>query len=235
MEIIVLSITPYKEKDSIVTGLSEDGVHSFLVKGLLSPKSRNIILSSPLVIADIEITEGNYKYPTIKSSKLITSPYKVDPTLEDMAVINLITEATRVLVQDEEKIILYDMLKGAILALKEQKTSVYQVLLTYLAYILKKTGYEFNVSGCVYCGTKNDIVTFSFEEGGFICKNCIDPETPRIFTPNQMKLIRNIFLAKDYTPFNNVDKEDALFVLNQIAIFIEDGIGIKLKTIKLFI
>ncbi len=235
MEIIVLSITAYKEKDSIVTGLSSDGVHSFLVKGLLSPKSSNIILSSPLVIADVEVSEGNYKYPTVKSSKLIASPYKLDPTLEDMAIINMITEATRVLVQDEEKIILYDMLKGAILALKEQKTDMYQVLLTYLAFILKKTGYEFNVTECVYCGTKNDIVTFSFEEGGFICKKCIDSDTPRIFTTEQMRLIRNIFLTKDYTPFKNVNKEDALFVLNQLAIFIEDGIGIKLKTIKLFI
>ena len=235
MEIIVISTSNYKEKDSILSAISENGVETFLVKGLQDPKSKNIVLASPLVIADVEITEGNYKYPIIKSSKVITSPYKLNDSLEKLASISLISEASRLLLPDEEKASLYKWLKEAVLAIKEEKMDIYLISLIYLAQILKIAGYEFNVRECVYCGSHKDIISFSFEEGGYVCKNCFDDELPREFDVPQMKLIRNVFLAKDFSPINGFTKEDELIIIKHFADYIYDGLGIKLKSIDLFI
>lgn len=234
MEIIVLSITNYKEKDAIILGLSENGVHSFLVKGLLNPKCPNIILATPLVIADIELSEGNYKYPVIKSSKLLCSPYQINDSLTQMGVLSALAEASKNLLQDEEKVILFSLLKNAIYAIKSNKVNAFQVLLIYLAFILSHAGFEMNVSSCIYCGSKKDMINFSFEEGGFICKNCANNDSSFIFTTSQMKLIHNIFVIKDFINLPSFDEKDALVVLKQLGIFIENGLGIRLNSLSLF-
>ena len=63
MKLIILSKKDYKEKDSIITGINDEELITFSVKGLSSPKSKNAILANPLIIADVNMKEGNYKYP----------------------------------------------------------------------------------------------------------------------------------------------------------------------------
>ena len=60
MKIVVLSITPYKEKDAIIDAINEQGEMTFLAKGILDPKNKNSALNNLLAVADIEINEGNY-------------------------------------------------------------------------------------------------------------------------------------------------------------------------------
>ncbi len=67
MKIIVLSITPYKEKDAIIDAISEEVDSTFTAKGILDPKNKNAAINNLLSIADIDLQEGNYKYPVLKS------------------------------------------------------------------------------------------------------------------------------------------------------------------------
>ena len=78
MKIITLSITPYKEKDAIINAISEEGEISFLARGALNINNKNSALKNQLVIADIELSEGNYKYPVLKSSSIIEAPMKIN-------------------------------------------------------------------------------------------------------------------------------------------------------------
>ena len=73
MKIIVLSINPYKEKDAIVTAISEKETITFLARGIKDPKSKNAALNNILTVADIELMDGDFKYPILKSSKPLFS------------------------------------------------------------------------------------------------------------------------------------------------------------------
>lgn len=233
MRIITLSITPYKEKDAIINAISEEGEISFLVNGALNIKSKNSALNNQLVIADIELKDGNFKYPVLKSSNIIETPLKVKNDYYYLSSLYLLTEATKELLQEDEKQRIFNSLIQAIINLKTAE-SPWAIVLSYLAKVLKESGYEFAVNNCVFCGAKNDIVTFSFNDGGFVCRNCLEEEMERDLTKNQMLIIRAAFNVKDISEATfNIGKEDALVVLNKFMDFIKDSYGVTLKSIAL--
>ena len=233
MKIVVISITQYKEKDGIVNAVSKDGALTFLARGILDPKNKNSSINNNLVIADIELTEGKSKYPTLKTCDILTTPMSLNSDLDRLSSIMLIAEATKSLVQDEEKGLLFDSLVGAIENLKKNQEP-WMTLVIYFANIFKATGYEFEVNECVLCGSKKDIMTFSFADGGFICRSCLDENTEKDMTNEQMLLLRAAFNAKSYENVSQYcTKENALRVLEKFFEFISDSYGITLKSASL--
>ena len=234
MKIVVLSVTQYKEKDGIIDAISEEGAFTFLAKGVMDPKNKNAAIANTLVVADIETNEGNYKYPVLKTFSILINPMKVTSTFYYLTSLMFIAEATKSLLQDEEKVEVFDSLVKAVDKLKSSENP-YPVVLTYLAKLLTIGGYEFEVNKCVFCGTKNDIVTFSFADGGFVCRNCLERDMVTDLSKTQMLLIRSAFNTKDIQNINfDCEKEDAIAVLNKINDFINDSYGLRLKGFDLF-
>lgn len=118
MKIIVLTINQYKEKDAIVTAIAEDQLISFLVRGINDPKSKNNILNNPLTIVDIELIEGDLKYPILKSSKQLFTPLKIDMDSNYLGSLLLIDEIMIHLFPDEEKYKMFTFLEGVIVTLR---------------------------------------------------------------------------------------------------------------------
>ena len=235
MKIVIISITPYKEKDAIIDAISEEGELTFLAKGVLSPKSNNAAINNLLAVADVELQEGNYRFPILKNSSIILNPLKTNNDFDYLTSLMLIGEATKVLLQDEEKARIFDSLVQAITSLKKQNDPWFIVLI-YIARILKESGYEFEVNRCVFCGSKTNIRTFSFRDGGFVCTDCLDETTEIGLSKNQMFLIRAAFNAVDFNAtFEGYNKEDALVVLSKFFEFINDAFGLTLKSQKLII
>lgn len=233
MRVVIISITPYKEKDGIVNAISSDGTITFLVRGLLGPNSKNSALNTNLVIADIELQEGNFKYPVLKSSTVISSPIKLTNDYYYLGSLMVINEVTKNLLQDEEKTLIYGDLVNTIETLRT-KSDPWMPMLIFLAKILKISGYEFEVNKCVFCGNKKDIRTFSFSDGGFVCSSCLNKDTERDLSKEQMLLLRTIFNADN----SKVDsphctKENALFIFNKFITFISDSYGFVLKAAAL--
>ncbi len=229
MEIIVLKITNYKEKDGIVDAISENEKVSFLVRGLFDPKSKNAFLNNPLTIADVDFSEGKYKYPVLKSSMLISSPINPHADLRYMGSLMVINEATNYLLNDEEKYVLFDELKSTISELKNGINPL-KVVVSYLAKVLKNSGYDFEINECIMCGKRKGIVTFSFEDGGFICEDCYTPDMPRLFNKNQMLAIRESFAANSSSIKSEINDEELLFVINKFFEFIYDSYGYNMKS-----
>ena len=235
MKIVVISVTEYKEKDAIIDAIGEEGEVTFLAKGVLSPKSKNAAINNLLAIAEVELQEGNYKFPILKNATITLNPLKTNNSFEYLSSLMLIGEASKVLLQDEEKARIFDSLVQAITALKEGKEALL-VLLIYLARIFKESGYEFEVNRCVFCGSKTNIRTFSFRDGGFVCNDCLDETTELGLTKDQMLLIRAAFNAPNFNiTFEGYNQENAVVVLNKFFEFINDAYGITLKTQKLII
>ena len=150
MKIIVLSITPYKEKDAIIDAISEEGDITFTAKGILDPKNKNAAINNLLSIADIDLQEGNYKYPVLKSISNVENCMKLDNDLDYLSCLMLVAEATKSLLQDEEKEQIFNSLINAVKAIKKAREP-WAVTIAYIAKLLKIGGYELEVNRCVFC------------------------------------------------------------------------------------
>ena len=235
MKIVILSINPYKEKDGIIDAISEDGVVTLTAKGIFDPKSKLAALNNAMTIADVEVGDSRYKYPVIKAYQIIETPMRTDNDLLYLGSLMFINELTKKTLQDDEKGMMFKHLSAAIISLKACKEP-WMILLVYLANIFKATGSEFEVDHCVHCGTRKGIRTFSFADGGFVCENCMQPDTERPFNNEQMLLIRAAFFARDYAHVHEFcNQENALTIIKRCVEYIDDSYGAKITSLNLLI
>lgn len=225
MKVIVLTNNLYKEKDAIITAVSQSETITFLARGIKDPKSKNSLLNNPLTIVDIELIEGDYKYPQLKASKEILSPLKLQMDSHYLSALLLMDEMMIYFFPEEEKHQMFASLEEAVTQLKKGADWL-MTLLIFMAQVLRVGGFELEVNRCVRCGKKNRIVAFSFEEGGFICQECISDEIARDLSKEQMILLRSIFNSRDYhllgTSYN---KDDAMILLHKFVYYAEEAFG----------
>ena len=235
MKIIVLSINQYKEKDAIITAISQSETITFLARGIKDPKSKNAALNNPLTVADIELMDGDYKYPVLKASKELFVPMKLKMDSTYLGTLLIMNEMMVHLFSDDDKQAMFSYLEEGVIGLK--KTNDWMMtLLVFIAQAIRIGGFELEVNRCVICGQKNKILAFSFIEGGFICQNCVNEETERDLTKEQMILLRNIFNSRDYHLLDSAyNKDDALVLLRKTLDFMQEAFGYRLKNLKLIL
>ena len=233
MKLIILTIAPYREKDAMMSGISEEGVKTFRVPGLFSPKSRFASLNNLLTIIEPTFTETKaWKRLILNEAQLLFSPMQMPMDFHYMNAISILLQATNKLMDDEDKLKLYPDLLAAVLALKN-KANPYAVCLKYLMAVVNNTGYELNVQGCARCGSKKNIVAFSFLEGGFICKEHFTSDDHSDLDLGEMTYFRGIFLHKGYDfDSQNIDEKLIVSLLKKINIFISDAYGYNIKEIN---
>ena len=235
MKIIVLSINQYKEKDAIITAISQSETITFLAKGIKDPKSKNAALNNPLTIADIELMDGGFKYPVLKASKELFIPMKLGMDSTYLGTLLLMNEMMVHLFSDDDKQEMFPYLEEGVVGLKKTNDWI-MTLLVFIAQVIRIGGFELEVNRCVICGQKNKILAFSFIEGGFICQNCVNEETERDLTKEQMILLRNIFNSRDYHLLDSsYNKDDALVLLRKTLDFLQEAFGYRLKNLRLFL
>ena len=236
MKIIVLSLTNYKEKDVIVNAISNDEYLTFNAHGILSPTNKNSSINNLLAIADVELTKSqkSNKY-SLKECSVINLPFNLNNDINYMVTVNLLAEATYKMLDDEEKHLAFPFLETAILSLKKSKYPLL-IAISYLAKMMKLAGYSFEINKCVKCGSKKNIVSFSFEEGGYVCKNCLDESDRCDLTIDQLALIRTLAGSPDFN-FNDVNynEDSAKMLLDKFVKFILDVGGAELESQKLII
>lgn len=238
MKIIVLSKTEYKEQDIIVNAISEEGPISFKARSALSPTNPFKWLYNPLTVAEVEFAgPQTYKYPILKRAVLISSPMKEEQDLNHLLAINIVAEATIKMLEENERRLLYKDLLAFIDAYKSKSCDLLLVLLIYIAKAIKYAGFELEVNKCVHCGSSKEIVAFSFDEGGFICKNCLNENIDVDLTPSQMYLVRFVFSAPDFTYSirDNVTEDDKKYLLQKFNAFINDIIGVQIQSIDMIL
>ena len=235
MKIIVLSISPYREKDAVISAISEDSFITFLARGIGNPKSKNIAINNALTIADIELMDGNFKHPILKSSKQLFTPLRLGMDSKYLGSLLFINEIVNNLFPDDEKPKMFKAVEDCVTALKKDKDWV-MTLLLFMAQAIRLGGFELEVNKCVNCGKKNDIVAFSFIEGGFICKDCLTDGIDHDLNKDQMILIRKIFNARDLHLLDSSFNYDETYILLRKFInFIEEAFGYHFKNLRLLL
>lgn len=240
MKIIVLSTSKYKEKDLIVNAISEDQVISFKARGGLEAKSPFAFLSNELTVAEVEFSgPETYKNRILKSAMMISSPLQYSDSLDKLFTIKIVSEITNKASFDEENneaYIYYPEIIKFLTGLSFEHFNPYVFTMIYLSKALKMLGNGLVVDKCVRCGGTKDIVAFSFDEGGFICKNCYDPNIDNNdLNVNQMKLIRFASSVPDYSyPFNyEISEGECKALLEKMADFCNDIVGLRIENLKL--
>ena len=235
MKVIVLTINPYKEKDAVISAINETEYITFLAKGIRDPKNKNAAINNPLTIADIELMDGNFKYPILKSSKPIFTPLRLEMDSKYLGTLITLNEMVSYLFPDEEKLKMFKVLEEAVTNLKK-KDDWLMTLLIFMSHAMRQGGFELEVNQCVCCGKKKNIVAFSFVEGGFICADCISPETSRDLNKNQMLLLRRIFNSRDFALLGSeYDFDEAYILLKKFIEFIEEAFGYHFKNLCLIL
>ena len=235
MKIIVLSITPYKEKDGIVRAISKNESLTFLARGIKDPKSKNAALNNVLTVADIELMDGNFAHPILKSSKPLFSPLKVDMDAKYLANLMTIDEMMLNLFPEDEQQVMFETLEKAVNNLKTTNDWL-MTLLQFMAHTVKMGGFQLEVNQCVLCGATKNIVTFSFSDGGFICESCYQPEMERDLSKEQMILLRKIVNCPDYRlKSSDYKSEDLLVLFSKFCQYIEEAFGYHFKNMRLLI
>lgn len=235
MKIIVLSLNVVKEKDVLINAISSEAYLTFKAHGVLSPTNKNASINNVLAMGDAIITQNKTGTKSLKECSVNYIPDFTSNNLTYLTVINLLYEATNKMLEDEEKYLAFPYLEKALLMLKDAKHPLF-IAIAYLAKLIKLSGSSFEINRCVICGKKQNIVGFSFIDGGYICKDCMDENMDLTLTRYQLSIIRLLCGTTDFD-FSNLEykEEEVLFLLRKFIVFISDAIGIDLESAKLLI
>jgi len=236
MNIITISCTRYKEKGAIINALSEKGMVSFYAPNVFNKNSKTSFLKDPFThsYVDIEKSPKNDHY-LLKDTSTLFSPLSINHDLDKMASFMISSELFIKMLHEEEMTTFYKPILHLITSIKENK-NMFMNMLSFLAIVIKESGYGFETNSCVSCGSKKDIAGFSFIEGGFVCKECFNNVKVNTFNKNELLSLREIFsleeLKDEYK--NNLSREEFLHILKDIIVFTEDNYGYKEKYFSLF-
>lgn len=170
IEGIVLRQTPYKEKDAIISVLTEKGIASFYARGILSLTSKNA--SSCLVYAYSRfLLSSRGDKLTLRKGELIDSFYNNYQSVLKMTSLSLMSEVVFKISGDDDGRLYPSFYR--ILNLLKDDFDVLTLITIFLAKAINYSGYALQYEECTQCGSKRSIVAVDYSLGGFICKKCL--------------------------------------------------------------
>jgi len=168
---IVIKTTSYKESSKILNVFTPDyGIIGIISKGCKSLKSPLRSVSENLSYGLFNISYKENGLSTLISGDVINYFTNIKSDIIKLSYLTYLTElASNVYKESNEKNI-YELLITSIEKIEEglNPKIISNILeFKYLEYL----GIDINVDNCRSCGN-NNIVTFSFPIGGFVCLNC---------------------------------------------------------------
>lgn len=165
----VIRNVQYREKDAIITCLSEEGLICFKAAGILDIKSKNSACCLLYSYSEFVLGNKNDKYYLIKG-KCINSNFKMYESIEIMCCLGMVSESIANFLGEANSTIYSFFSK-----LMEGINNGFDILTLSainLAKIIIDSGYSLITSSCVRCGEKTNIVSLSYDDGGFVCRHC---------------------------------------------------------------
>lgn len=225
----VINSIDYKDSDSLLSVLCEDGVVCLRARGVKKINSKNASSVMNYAYSEFEVNRSSKSgYLTLNDGKLINYPSFISNNLEYISVINFVSEGIELIEDNKDS---FEYFASCLDGMKNNYKSDL-ILIAFLNYFLSKHGSSLNVDECVTCGNKNGIIKFSFENGGYLCKNCCNSLN------DDIEYLRNIrVLAK--VNYNNIVKVDIDSIysykyIKEVIGLIESKLGIYFKS-KMFL
>lgn len=161
----------YNDNDAIYSVITENGKKVFKARGILKITSKNAASCNFFMLSEFTTnSKTEFSNQTLKTSSIIKTYKK---PYEDILTASSYLFICSLLDQLSEQIDGYQMALSCF-DLLEQNIYPINVLNYFLKTLCDSLGYSPNLKGCISCGKQNQLISFDFESGGFICQNCFD-------------------------------------------------------------
>ncbi len=221
----VLNTIDYKDNDSLVNVLCQDGLICLRARGVKKINSKNASSVMNFAYSEFEVNRSSKSgYLTLNEGKLINYPSFISDNLEYISIINLVSEGIELVDDKKDSFACFVECLDSMKSKKESEL----ILIAFLNYFLQKQGSMLNADECVNCSCKEGIVKFSFENGGFLCKKCWNLASDDL---NYLKNMRVLSKVK----YSNLDKVDidniySYKYIKEVINVIESKLGIYFKS-----
>ena len=229
VEGIILQETPYGETSKIINVFTKEyGIIGIMCKGALGVKSPFRSSTLKLTFAKFNIYYKKDKLSTLVSVDVI-NPYK--KIKSDIILISyasyLCDLINQVLKQSRYENIYFDFV-NALLKIEEGLNPIVIVNIMEVK-LLDCLGVGLNLTSCMMCGNKKEIVTLSSEKGGLVCKNCYTNE--RIVPISIVKVLNMYYLVEIKSISKLSLKDDVINEINRfLTCYYDDYTGLYLKS-----
>ena len=212
--------TTYKDNDAIFNVLTANGKKTFKARGILKVNSKNASSCNYFMISEfVTQSKTELSHQTLKTASIIKmykKPY------EDILISSSYLFICNLLDGVSHDINGYDIAVKCFDAL-ENKVYPINVLNYFLKNLCDGLGYKPNIKGCISCFKKSNLISFDFESGGFICKDCFDPTRHTKLSSNILKDIYGFFKNDDII---EMDATHATTLFKMYSIFFKDVINL---------
>ena len=195
---LVINVSKYSSANAVVTVISTDGKITFNITNVYKPKSnfKECLLVGNIIEFDYDVL--NSEFCKILSVKLIYDISK-KYTSYNMGLFLMYFSSSLQRYSlynenrsDEELEVYFTILEN----LDEENYLVSSLLFT--SNLIRYLGLLPDTESCIYCGKTNNLVSFSFSEGGFVCKDCVNRNMHPFYSKTELQVIRFSFF-----PFSN--------------------------------
>lgn len=189
---IILKTIDYQENSKIVYILSSKGIKSAIVRGAKNLKSHTYSYAQPLVKIEFEIKKDRY----IGASNILDNYNNIKLNYEKLSTSLKIIEICYTLGEHiTDSILFYNFVNDILDIINKSNNNcdIYELIFKIKTLYLLGVAPVF--SKCVSCGTKENLIGFSFNNGGMKCSNCIKSED-FLYPKETILEIKTIYLTK---------------------------------------
>ena len=210
----------YQDYDAIINLLTSQGKITFKAKGILKNNSKNAASCNYFMIGEyVYYSKAENSNKTLKTAhclKIYKKPY------EDLCVNASYLLICQLLDYFSLEINGYDM---AIKCFDYLENGEYP--LTVLNFFLKNLccalGYSPDLSGCIHCHQKTKLISFDFEMGGFICKDCFKEKMNQKISSD---ILKDIYLLLNTDEFQRLKEESSLYIYKLYVDFFKNYLNL---------
>lgn len=195
MEVVIIRLTPYREKDYIVNALSNAGIITFRAPGALGLKSKfaGKLFLYALVEIELRDTKAGQTLSYIES---LNNAAKIFSNYDKVIALNFIGEIIQKILKDDDSVKeTFSLIKNTLIALS---ITIHNLSLVYvfLTNLLRVLGLGLVIDRCVYSGAKQNIVGVDLSAGGLVAKGYVK-ENAILLNAEEVKMLRYGFMINE--------------------------------------
>lgn len=201
---IIIKTQDYGETNKIVTIFSQrHGKFSAIARGAKKPKSRMAAAVQPFIYGEFLIYM-NKGLGTIQQGDIIDSFRTIREDIVKTAYASLIGELTDKLMDAHQPdMYIYDQFYRTMKWIADNEGVEVSVMM-YELKLFEKGGFAPIVDRCIYCGSVEQLSSFSMNEGGLLCVQCVTDEQLMLQIPASIARLLHIFLKIGIEQVGNI-------------------------------
>lgn len=225
----VLKVVPYKENNTIITLLTNEGLETFNARGVMKPTNKNSSSCQLYTYGEYQLSYkqdgGNNTLMSGISLKTLSSLYE---NIKVSAVLGLLSESIIKNSDFENGFDIFDIVFNHFASGECNFSTIIAILLKMNAFYV---GCDLEADCCASCGTTKNISTVCYDEGGFLCSKCALEMHKVERSVNYVKNFRYIVKAemKHINSFR-LDETVEKALITDLFDFLEKNAGVYFKS-----